>query len=244
MDLSYRFDYVSVFEAGSFKQDAIVLRARSLDDSTGRRLVGHHPKLRFWNDRLVMIAADPPDAAVRWASFPVGDAMFLIARPGDVLHVLRTAASDLALWLVRSDHLVLALGALSGACLGGRVRVTSDIEDWQGRRGFVDVRVEPTQVRLSARESASVGGYEIYVERPSTRRATEDDSFQECVSIVRTGGDPTLRNAAIRSAVLLAQERPDMLQGERWDGRVIRWARRLHWNRTPAAALAVPASLA
>ncbi len=235
MDLSYRFDYVSVFEAGSFKEDAIVLRARSVGEPAGKALVGHHPKVRFSNERLVLIAADPSDAAMHWASFPVGDAVMLIARPGDVLRMLRTAASDLALWLVRDEHLVFAVGALSAAGLGGRIRVTGDVQDARGRRGFVDVRVEPTLVRLAARESASAGGYEIYVERPSAWRPEDFDSFQECVSIVRAAGDPMLRNSAIRSAVLLAQERPDMLQGERWDGRVIRWSRRTQCNRSPAA---------
>ncbi len=241
MDLSYRFHYVSAFDARSFREHAIVLQARSLDESTGKRLVGHHPKLRFWNDRLVLIAADASDAAMHWASFPVGDAVFLIARPGDTLQLLRTAASDLALWIVRDEHLVFALGALSSACLGGRVRVMGDVADARGRRGFVDVRLEQSQVRLRARESTSAGGYEIYVERPSAWRPDEDGSFQECVSLVRAAGDPSVRNAAIRSAVLLAQERPDMLQGERWDGHVIRWSRRAQCNRRPTGPVnAVP----
>jgi hypothetical protein len=237
MDVSYRFDYVSAFEVGSFKEHAIVLRARSLEQLTGTQLAGHHPKLRFCNDRLVLIADGSSDAAVRWASFPVGDAVLLIARPGDVLQVLRTAASDLALWILRNEHLMFALGALSGACLGDRVRVAGDITDSHGRRGFVDVSVESRHARLTARESASAGGYEIYVERPSACCAVEDDGFQECVSIVRAAGDPRLRNAAIRSAVLLAEERPDMLQAERWDGRVIRWSRRTRSSRNPAGDL-------
>ncbi len=226
IDLSYRFDYVSTFEPPGFKADAIVARARSLDDGAGARLVGHQPKLRFCNDRLVLIAGQSSDAAVRWASFPVGDAVSLLARPGDVLHVLRTASLDLALWILRDDHLVFALGALSGVRLGRQVRVTNEVENLPGRKAVVGVRVEPRQVWLAARESANAAGYDIYVERAPASSAAGDEGVHECVSIVRAAGDPRPRNAAIRSAVLLAQERPDMLQAERWDGRVIRWSHR------------------
>src|SRR3712207_2504946 len=89
------FDYVGEFASTSFGDDEIVVPARSRGPSEEPVLVGHAPKVRFWRDRVVLIARDSNLASMKWMSFPVGDAVFLMAAAGDELRMVRTGSGEL-----------------------------------------------------------------------------------------------------------------------------------------------------
>lgn len=181
-------------------------------------LAGTNPRVRFWNERLILIAQD--EAAVKWVSFPVGDTVSLVAQGGDVLTLVRTATGDLGLSIVRTGQLIFALGAVAEVPLGTNVEAANDIESGGDQEAWLEVWAGSSRCRLRSREAARVGPYEVYVERTCTWH-NDTDGVSECASIVRAA-DSRTANAAMRSAVLLAHERLDVLQGETRDGRFIR----------------------
>jgi hypothetical protein len=213
---SGRFDYVAEFTSPSFASDEIVLPARSRLESECQVLLGHVPKVRFWSDRVVIVAADSTLAAMKWISFPVGDVVFLVAKAGDLLRMVRTATGDLGLSIVRKDELVVALGAVTEVNLGHTVIASNGFESLQ-------VSIASHVITLRSRESINEAGgegarYDVYLERA---RASGLPGVAECASIIRAG-KPKATNEAVRGAVLLANRCRDTLTGEFWDGRYLR----------------------
>ncbi len=213
-----RFDYVAEFARTGFKLGEIVAQARSRAESEAA-LVGNSPRVRFWNERLVLIAADSPRAPLRWASFPVGDAVAFAAQSGDTLSLVCTHTGDLGLSVVRDGELVLALGAIAQVQLGTNIKASNKFADGEGP-AWLEVCSGIDTSSLRHQESARVGRYDVYVERTCTCHL-DPDGVAECAAIVRSG-DVKATNAAMRSAILLGQESLDALQGEDWDGHYIR----------------------
>jgi hypothetical protein len=213
---SGRFDYVAEFTSTCFGSDEIVVQARSPVESKEPVLLGHAPKIRFWSDRMAVLAADATLAAMKWVSFTVGDVVFLVAKAGDLLRTIRTGTGDLGLAILRRDELVVALGAVTELNLGPTIAASNGLD-------FLQVCIGSHVSSLRSRESINAAGgegarYDVYVERTSESGCP---GVAECASIIRAG-KAKATNAAIRGAVLLANERQGMLQGEFWDGRYLR----------------------
>ena len=118
------FDYEAEFASESFGDSEVVVYGTSRRNSNTDSLVGHNPKLRFWNDRLVLIASATNGASARNCSFQIGNAVPLAAQPGDRLYVLRTGCGGIALSLLWDERLILAIGAVTAVPLGREVQVT------------------------------------------------------------------------------------------------------------------------
>ena len=105
------FEYEAELTPDGTSPSEIVVQGKDRGRRGPVRLVGLRPRIRFWGEKIVLIAESQDDAPIRRFSFPVGEAVFLVARAGDALHVVRTATGDVGLSLLRDDRLVLALGA-------------------------------------------------------------------------------------------------------------------------------------
>lgn len=209
------FSYVAVFAQDSFGDGEINVRAQ---DRTGQRsLTGDNPRIRFWGDQMVLIATDEQRAAVKWFRFRTGDVVARLAEPGDVLELERTGPGQLRLTIVREGQLILAIGAVSGVTFGPDVSVACSDSSPVVRLSSTNQDLE-----LRARDSAQLGGYDIYAERlPEGGHPGR----AECLSIV-LANDATIVNAARRAATLLDsddREHFDRLRGEKLDGDYIRF---------------------
>jgi len=198
------FEYEAEFTKKSFGNSEIVLHGSAGSGENETRLVGLSPKIRFWNDRLVIIASLPIKASVRNVSFPVGDAVNFAAQPGDQLHVVRTGCCGMGLSVLRHGKLILAIGAVHGLPLGEDLKMLMPPHDYNflpksPGDNWLEFRVGSEQLKLRQREVAVVANYHIYVERcwedgcPGT-----DESVAICVA-----GDSTMETAAMRSAILI-----------------------------------------
>lgn len=211
------FEYQAEFTSEGFSDSDIVLYGTIANKVDGPRLVGHSPMIRFWNDRLVLVASEESTSGLRNASFAIGDAIFLSAKPGDELHVIRTGSGGLGLSLLREDRLVLAIGCVTSVPLGTNINV---IKGPRSRKAFPDplcdtrleFQVENESLVLRDRTLTQLGDCEIYVERSWQVGIPGVD---ECVSICR-GDDPAVKIASVRSAILLGNS---PLKMTHWDGR-------------------------
>jgi hypothetical protein len=171
--------------------------------------------IRFWNDRLILVASEKSNASVRNTSFRIGNAVPLAAAPGDRLYVVRTGSGGIGLSLLRNKQLVLAIGAVTAVPLGNNIQV---IKSPKGSYRFVDhlkdtwleFQVGNEQLKLRDRTVTDIGNYQIYVE------ACWEDGIpgvDECVS-VSVANNPSVNLASLRSAILL---RSSDLKLTRWD---------------------------
>jgi hypothetical protein len=207
------FDHEAEFTGGSFGVSDIVVQGVDRGGGGEERLVGPAPKLRLWEDRLVIFTPEERRASVRHASFPVGDAVSLAARAGDRLYVARGGTGDIGLSLLRGQRLVLAVGAVSEVPLGEGVQAAHGTDgSWEkpSRNTWMEFSVGAARVALRGREFAEAGGYHFYVERCW---AFGIPGEMECAA-AWAGGDPAMRVAAIRSAVLLGNGALKLVQ---WD---------------------------
>lgn len=210
------FKYEAEFTSEGFSNSDIVLHGTIANKVDGPRLVGHSPTIRFWNDRLVLVASEESTSRLRNASFAIGDAVTLSAHPGDQLHVIRTGSGGIGLSLLRDDRLVLAIGCVTAVPLGFNINV---IKGPRSHKPFPDplcdtrleFQVESESLILRNRVLTQLGDCEIYVER-----SWQDGipGVDECVSICR-GDDPAVKIASVRSAILLGNS---PLKMTRWDG--------------------------
>ena len=184
-------------------------RCPPTEQSDGVSLAGTSPRVRFGSDQLVLISSDRSRASVKWGRFFTGDLLMRVAAPGDVLHIVRTPGGQLGLSVCRGETLVLALGSVTSVHLGSSLSVQSPRSDL-----FVTIRWGSETLELLRRESAEVGGYDVYVERPALDGIP---GTGECLSIVQVTNS-TVVNAARRAAVLLDTEDFDPIQGERLGG--------------------------
>lgn len=223
------FDYEAEFTEECFGASDIVLQGADRRGGGEECLVGPSPKLRLWEDRLAIFTPEKRRASMRDASFPVGDAVGLAARPGDRLYVSRDGTGGIGLSLLRARELVLAVGAVADLPLGAGVSVSRGSDgSWEkpSRNTWLEFEVGSERVALRGREFARAGDYHLYVERcwafgiPGT---------SECAA-VWAGDDPAMRIAAIRSAVLLGHGElkvvgwdngEEFIELNRWAGGVI-----------------------
>ena len=213
------FEYQAEFTAKSFNDSDIDLHGASqrLDDR--KRLVGNDPRIRFWNERLVLIAAAEHNASARNMSAPIGDAVHLAAQPGDRLYVIRTGAGAIGLSLLREERLVLAIGCVTAVPLGKDIKIIRrqsgprHLEDFRGLScdTWLEFTVGSEHLNLKDRDEIEVGGYHLYLEH---RCFAGVPGVDECVSI-SIADKSALRIAAMRSAILLGN---GYLKITRWDG--------------------------
>src|SRR5678815_1067536 len=210
------FAYEAEFTSKSFKDSDVVLQGAEIKCTDIDRLVGHRPTIRFWRDRLVLVAAEKARSSLRNASFPIGDAVPLAAHAGDRLYVVRTGAGGIGLSLVRDKMLVLAIGAVTAVPLGMNIKVFKRPES----RGsmfsrltdrWLEIHVEDEPANLRHRTVSMVKDYEIYIEHCW---ADGIPGIDECVSMCGVN-DPAIKIASIRSAVLLGHSNLKMTG---WDG--------------------------
>ena len=201
--LSGTFEYQAEFTKESFGSSDIVLRGTDLGGHDVERLVGLNPTIRFWNERIVIVAADHHKSSVRNISFSFGNAVSVSALPGDRLYLVRTGAGGIGLSVLREQKLVLAVGAVTAVPLGKDVQVNRRP---RSRKPFEDPIINPwlevgvgEGIRLREREVTEIGGYHFYIER-----SWEDGvpGIDECISVV-VAGDSAMILAAMRSAIIL-----------------------------------------
>jgi hypothetical protein len=200
------FDYKAEFTKEGFGDSDIELFGADYSGHRRQRLVGLNPKIRFWNDRLVIVAAEQPNSTVRNVSFGIGDAIRLAARPGDQLYLKRTGAGGIGMSVLRRQELILAVGAVRAMPLGSelKVRVHPRSEDsiWDDHATdtWLQFDIRNQSLTLREREASEIEGYYIYVERCWEYGIPGTD---ECVSIC-AADDLKMRISAMRSAILLA----------------------------------------
>ncbi len=199
------FEYEAEFTKGGFSDNDIVLYGHDPNGGKTHRLVGDNPMIRFWRERIVLVAAGKSNSSVRNVSFAIGDAVPLSACPGDRLYLVRTGSGGVGLSLFRQERLILAIGAITAVPLGTDIQTTRHPKVTKSQRGpyrntWLEFRVGNEQRTLHQRETIEIGGYQIYVEH-----CWEDDTpgTDECVS-VRALDNPSTMIAAIRSAILIA----------------------------------------
>jgi hypothetical protein len=197
------FEYAAEFSSAGFGASDIFLDGTDLSGENEQRLVGLNPRIRFWNDRLVIIASGPHKSSVRNVSFPIGDAVKLAARAGDRLYLVRTACGGMGLSLLRDEKLILATGATSRVPLGRDIQVVEDDTDFDLTNLRVDIPLEfivqGERFTLREREVLEKRGYHIYVERCWKDGIPGTD---ECVSLCLADSS-AIKIAAMRSAILL-----------------------------------------
>ena len=199
------FEYQAEFTSESFGDNAVVVHGECQTKGDQARLVGPNPMIRFWRERLVLVAQHTRESTVRNVSFPVGRAVPLAARPGDRLYVVRTGSGGIGLSLLRQEKLVLAIGAVAEVPLGPgveAVRYWEDTDKWQfvaADNSWLEFRVGKEQARLREREVLEIENCSIYVERGWSAGIPGID---ECVSVC-VADDPAVKLESMRSAILL-----------------------------------------
>ena len=214
------FEYEAEFTKESLSDSDIVLYGSYLSGGylNGEkidRLLGHNPKIRFWRGRVVLIAQQEDNSEVRNASFTIGDAVPLAARPGDRLYLVRDYSGGIGLSLLRQGRLVLALGVVTEVPLGKDIQIircASKTEPWEDLEPdtWLDLRVGSDQLILREREAKELGGYHIYMEHGWSDGVPV---MGECLSL-SVLDSPSLMIAAMRSAILIAN---GSLKITRWD---------------------------
>jgi len=206
------FRYVATIDASDIKPDEVSVQARAADESRAPRTAGSAPRIRFWRDRMVLIASPHEPCEIKWCAFRAGDAIVHAARAGDSLEAARNVVGGVWISLTRADRLVVAIGALLGERVGTGVSVETNGRRDRERR--VEVRVGDDARHLGAREAVVLGGYDVYVDHVGLARPAS-------LSIAATD-DPIVVNSARRSAVWMGTDADDPLHGERRDGTYIR----------------------
>ena len=210
------FEYEAEFTSESFSDSDIVLHGTALSVENLDRLVGYNPTIRFWNDRLVLVASGKLNSSVRNASFATGNAVPLAARPGDRLYLVRTGTGGIGLSLLRQERVVLAIGAIAAVPLGRdiqAIRHSEGMNNWKhvsADTTWLEFRVGNEQLILKERGVSEIGDYYIYIERCWEYGEPGTD---ECVSVC-VADDSAMKIAAIRSAILLGNGN---LKTTRWD---------------------------
>src|SRR5262249_53384002 len=193
------------FTNESFGDSDITLFGSDRRGDKTKCLVGPSPKLRFWNDRLVIVASEESNSTFRNVSVLIGDAVKSAAQAGDRLYIIRTGCGGIGLSVLRREELILAIGAIAEVPLGNEIKVT-----WHPLRAswndfvtdtWLELRVQSHSITLRERETAEIEDYCIYVERKWEPGTPGTDGY---VSICRAV-DSRMRVAAMRSVVLLGQ---------------------------------------
>ena len=163
--------------------------------------------IRFWNNRLILVAndSDRSNSLTRLFSVPFGDVVSLVAQPGDKLYVVRTCSGGVGLSLLRKEELILAIGAITVVPLGNHVRVKRATET------KLEFNLRGEQIMLQERDFLTAGDYYIYIERAQKPGMPGTDEY---VSMC-PANDTKMKVAAMRSVILLANGENRLVD---WDG--------------------------
>ena len=212
------FHYSAHVSDADIKVGEVSVDARAIEDQKELPLAGTHPRIRFFEDRMVLVSAPSYSSLLKWCSFRVGDVLWRAVSVGDRIVVRRDVLDAVTVCLFRNERLLVAVGALSNEDLGSEVNVTSDGGRQPGMRFEIDVAGRHRV--LGARESATVDMYDIYVDFAGDRNMYGEGP---CESIsIAPADDLIIVNSARRSAVLMASQNIDPLCGERIDGTMIK----------------------
>ena len=164
------FEYETEFTSDSFRESDIMLQAAATNSMNIVRLVGHNPTIRFWNDRVILIASEKSQSSLRNTSFTIGDAVSLVARPGDRLYLFRTGCGGIGLSLLRERRLVLAIGAVTAVPLGMNINVilgprNQNFFDDHRSESWLEFKIETETLVLRKRGLTRIRDYQIYIER-------------------------------------------------------------------------------
>jgi hypothetical protein len=223
ISLEGTFEYVAVVPDGSGTCFSCVAQLRSPPgshalDTARERLVGPTPLLDVSDagptpnpgprnpatqrSRLKLTAAERRNASVAEASFVLDQGVISVLRPGDLLHMVRTACGGIGVSAIRSDQLIFAVGALSALPLGC---------DFQA--GVPDDLVREAEAVFRQRDSAfEFAEYPVEVRVLDERHIRYDGRMKlgpfevwvlhghyfgvpgrnECVSVVRRGTCPVV----------------------------------------------------
>jgi hypothetical protein len=200
------FEYEADFPEEGFNAFDIILHGEDRSGGNEARLVGHKPMIRFWDNRLILVAndSDRQNSSVRVVSIHFGDAIGFVAQPGDRLYIVRTNRGGIGLSLLHNGKLTLAIGAITCIPLGDLLAESS-------ARGEMEFGLHGERLMVRERDAAIAGDYYIYVER-----CWQDGlpGIDECVSVC-LADNMNMRLASMRSAILLG--RGDM-RFVNWDG--------------------------
>jgi hypothetical protein len=174
-----------------------------------------------FRSRLRLIASAIENATVSSASFYVAKDLMSSFKPGDILHMARTASGGLGLSLLRESRLVFAVGAVSNVPLGDDVQAeTPGALVWEAVSVFAKVDPEfefrelPLQIsigghlRILFRGDRELGRYVIWVEHGFLPCIEPGDD--ECAAIFLKGACG--RTPAIATAQLLNSGEIEMVR--------------------------------
>jgi hypothetical protein len=205
------FHYTGLIEAPDISETEIRVRASVPAGSSHGCWAGRTPVLRFYQDLCTVVATPGEDAPVKWVSYCGGDVINRAAKPGDQIDILRDLNGSLALVLRRAGTVVVSVGAPANRLVGPCIRLRCDVFG-------AEICVGDQRRVVRIRESAIVGGYDVYVERGEVAGLGVPSAS---VSI-SNASESIVVNAARRSTVLLAHQAFDALRGERRDGTYIK----------------------
>jgi hypothetical protein len=213
--------YTATVGESVVNKEEVSLTFQAMAGHTGHNeplLAGPEPTIRFLGDRMVLIPAPRGTSHLKWCSFLVGDVVVRAVRAGDRIDVHRDVNDGVAVCMFRGEKLLLAVGALLGPALGPDVTIRSAGLKYRQLR--FDIRVGTEQGNLGARESAVLGGYDIYVEFAEFSNDWAEGN-SESISVASVD-DPAIVNSARRTAVLMARDDSGALCGEASDGTMIK----------------------
>jgi len=201
------FEYEADFPEEIFNASDIVLHGKDRSGGNVSRLVGHNPMIRFWDNRLILVAndSDRQNSSVRVFTTHFGDAVGFVAQPGDRLYIARTSCGGIGMSLLHKGKLTLAIGAINSVPLGDHLLAESSA------RGEMEFGLHGERLMLRERDAAIIGDYYIYVER-----CWQDGlpGIDECVSVC-LADDMKMKLASMRSAILLVHGEVRYVN---WDG--------------------------
>ena len=239
------FRYVATVGPEDFKTTEVSVTARAAESEAPPFLAGPSPRLRFIEDRVVLVTSPPGASPLKWCAFPAGDVIPIGAEPGDTVAVSRVSDGGMTIALTRKGQLRLAVGALFGHDLVPGLSLTRDPAEFPFHRAAMSSLMKFTEgaadepivhgmrppprviaasgdvhYTLATRESVAIAGYDLYVERIEPL-AVFGEEPHECLSLADMT-DSKLVNAARRSATLMAQGHSGRLRGEAGTGKMLK----------------------
>ncbi len=132
------FGYRAIVQSHKLRKDTWVGQARTLRKSSVHPgTVGEQPHLELTENHIRLRSTESTASRVnnphfqRWGlrpsvSFDVGLAPAMLLKAGDELTFHRLGTGDMALTIIRSESLVLAVGAVGGLTVGNEVKIEED----------------------------------------------------------------------------------------------------------------------
>jgi len=253
MMLYAHFDYEGVVAEGDLQPDQLWVQARAVAGSHPKHIVGTAPRIRFWREQMVLVAAESETPPFKWYAYPVGDVMLRAARPGDTLRASQDTSGRVRLWLLRNGQLVVAVGALCGVDLGDAAVCVESCRPGttpRGRTVYLSQRTEnlrQLQIKAVAVENPDPAILDSVFEPPPEPRAVEVqigsqwrivgelrsvtlERYDVFVETAARGGKISISRTddevvvnAARRSAVIMGFYLDPLRGERRDGRFVKY---------------------